>query len=958
MKRYNPSEIEPKWQKAWEDQKIYKAHNDSKKPPYYALSMFPYPSGIGLHIGHVRNFTITDTLARFKRMQGFEVLHPIGWDSFGLPGENYAIKTGTPPQVTTKQNTDNFRVQAKHLGLSLDWDREFGSTDSEYYKWTQWFFLLLYKRGLAYQKESSQFWCDECKTVLANEQVVNGCCWRHDDKPVTKKTLKQWFFKITDYADRLEKDLDALDWPEKIKAMQRNWIGRSKGAEVNFKVEGANDTIQIFTTRADTLFGATFIVLAPEHELAHTLATPDKKADVEMYIRSAQTKTDIDRMDENRRKTGVFTGSHAINPINDEKLPIWIADYVLGGYGSGAIMAVPAHDERDHAFAKYFNLPIREVVEPETGAPQENPEFRQSIVAIVRNPRTHAFLSINWGKMGGNLFIGGGREKDEDIVATATREILEETGYKNVQLIAKTGKIHHNYFAISKNVARRIEAHGLLFDLINEERVEQKLEANEQDKFKVEWLPQDEVEPKVKDELHATIYKLLVKEECYHGEGIMANSNLYDGMASSVAREKIVEDLQKRHVGKERINYRIRDWLISRQRYWGAPIPIIHCPECGTVPVPEDQLPVELPELKDFAPAGDGRSPLARVQDWVRVTCPQCDGPASRETDTMDGFACSSWYFLRFADPKNNQAPFKKELAEHWLPVDAYVGGAEHAVMHLLYARMWTKVMADAGMISFDEPFKALYNQGLLLAADGTKFSKSKGNGVDPEDIIASGYGADALRTVILFLAPFDQNTLWSPEGLGGVYRFLNRIWTLAQEVDDNAGGADHVPTSDMTIEQAVTKAIKKVTEDLRAMNYNTAIAALMELVNELYKLRDTHPMATNGGAWIWAIKIAAQLIAPFAPHLAEELWHQFNGEGSVHVSEWPQYDDSLLIKTTVTIVVQVNGRVRATLNMPTSSKQADIEQKALSDKNVKQFASSTPKKIIYVPDKLLNIVV
>lgn len=954
MKRYNPAEIEPKWQKVWEDQQTFKANDTSKKKPYYALSMFPYPSGIGLHIGHARIYSTTDVLARFMRMQGYEVMQPFGWDSFGLPAENYAIKTGIAPQVATKANTDNFRAQAKHMGLSIDWSREFASTDPDYYRWTQWFFLLLHKRGLAYQKESAQFWCDECKTVLANEQVVNGCCWRHEDTPVTKKTLKQWFFKITDYADRLEADLDQLDWPEGIKSMQRNWIGRSKGAELDFAVDGSDKKIKVFTTRADTLFGATFMVLAPEHELASQIATPDKKADVDMYIRAAQTKTDVDRMDDNRRKTGVFTGAHAINPVNGAKIPIWVADYVLGGYGTGAIMAVPAHDERDHAFAKHFNLPIIEVVEPETGTPQQNPEFRRSIVAIVHNPRTNSFLSINWGDtLGGNLFVGGGRDEHEDTVECALREIREETGYKNLQLVAKTGKMHHNYFAVSKNVARKIEAHGLLFELQNEDRDTPALEANEQGKFTVQWLPQSEVEQKIKDELHITAYRNLVKGECYHGEGVMANSGKYDGMSSAEAREKIVEDLAD-HGGKERINYKIRDWLISRQRYWGAPIPMVHCPKDGIVPVPEDQLPVMLPELTEFAPSGDGRSPLARVRDWVETTCPSCGGPAERETDTMDGFACSSWYFLRFADPKNNDAAFSRELAEKWLPVNTYVGGAEHAVMHLLYARMWTKVMYDEGLIGFQEPFTALRSQGMLLAPDGGKFSKSKGNGVDPEDVINSGYGADALRTTLMFLAPFDQKTPWSPETLGGVHRFLNRIWTLSQDIDAQANGA----SQSTDIRRAVHKAIKKTTQDMHQMGYNTSIAALMELVNDLYKQVSAQPFAEYGDDWRWAIKTLAQLIAPFAPHLAEEVWQQFGGEGSVALSDWPAYDEALLVQDTVTIVVQVNGKVRTKLSLSPDASQADVTAAALADDRVAQYIAGEPKKVIYIPGKLLSIVV
>lgn len=816
MKRYNPSQIEPKWQKVWQDQKTYHANNDSKKPKYYALSMFPYPSGLGLHIGHVRNFTITDAAARFKRMQGYEVLHPMGWDSFGLPGENYAIKTGTPPQVTTKVNTDNFRVQAKHLGLSIDWDREFGSTDPDYYKWTQWFFLLLHSRGLAYQKKSAQFWCDECKTVLANEQVINGCCWRHEDKPVSKKSLKQWFFKITDYAERLETDVAKVDWPESIKTMQRNWIGRSVGAEIDFKVDGHDQTIKVFTTRADTLFGVTFMVLAPEHPLATTLTMPDKKADVDMYIRSAQTQTDIARMDEKRRKTGVFTGSYAINPANGAKVPIWVSDYVLYGYGTGAIMAVPAHDQRDMAFAERFSLPVVNVIDPPADAEQDS------------------------------------------------------------------------------------------------------------------------------------------QNECYHGEGILINSGKYNGISSSAAREKIVADLVK-HGAKERISYKIRDWLISRQRYWGAPIPIVHCAKDGIVPVPADQLPVTLPDLTDFAPSGDGRSPLARATDWVKTTCPTCGGPAERETDTMDGFACSSWYFLRFADPHNNKEPFSKNLADAWLPVDLYVGGAEHAVMHLLYARMWTKVMFDVGLINFDEPFTSLRNQGLLLAADGTKFSKSKGNGVDPEDIINSGYGADALRTVILFLAPFDQYTPWSPESLGGVYRFLNRVWTISQEVFQ-ASGADG---RNKEVDVVVNKTIKRVSDDMESMGYNTAIAALMELINELYKLRASAPIDKNAASWHQAVKTIAQLLAPFAPHMAEELWEQCGGKGSVHLSEWPKYDQSLLVQDVANVVVQVNGRVRANLSVAADATEPEVLAAAKSHEHVQKFIGQAQiKRVIYVPGRIINLVV
>ena len=815
MKRYDPRAIEKKWQKEWSDSKIYEALDNDAKPKYYALSFFPYPSGIGLHIGHTRNFTITDVVARYKRMQGHNVLQPMGWDSFGLPGENYAIKTGISPQITTKQNTDNFREQCKKLGLSIDWSREFGSTDSDYYKWTQWFFLLLLERGLAYQQESPQWWCDVCKTVLANEQVVNGCCWRHEDTPVSKKVLKQWFFKITDYADDLVAGLEGLDWPEGIKLMQRNWIGKSKGAKLSFAVAEKDRTIEVFTTRPDTLFGATYMVLAPTHPLVAEITSEAQKKDVKKYVEKAARKNEVELQEAAaKKKTGVFTGAYALNPINNERIPIWIADYVLMGYGTGAIMAVPAHDERDFEFANQYAIPIIEVVSSTTP--------------------------------------------------------------------------HHG--------------------------------------------------------------------GCYSGEGIMINSGKYDGLPSAEAREQIVADLVKKKIGEEQVNYKLRDWLISRQRYWGAPIPIIHCPTDGAVAVPKKDLPLELPLMDDFQPSGDGQSPLARAKDWVETKCPTCGGPARRETDTMDGFACSSWYFLRFADPHNAEAPFSKEKAAYWLPVDLYVGGAEHAVMHLLYARMWTKVMHDAGLINFDEPFKALRNQGMLLAADGQKISKSKGNDIKPEEIIEQGYGADALRLIVLFLAPFDMSTPWSNEGLAGVFRFLQRVWTLTQryiESEDNQTNSQ----SEGALMSATHGAIKKVSRDLEVMSFNTAIAALMQFCNELYVVEKEQGF-NDKKSWKFALKSMAQLLAPFAPHIAEELWAELGEKGSIHIAPWPMHDEAYLVKHTIKIAIQVNGKLRGEIEIAADSEQSVIEEEAKLNKNVADYLSSDIRKVIYVKDKLLNFVV
>jgi leucyl-tRNA synthetase len=910
-----------------------------------------------MHVGHVRNYTISDVIARFDRMQGFNVLHPMGWDAFGLPAENYAIKTGISPKVTVADSTKKFKQQLTQMGISFDWSREFSSADPSYYKWTQYFFTLLFERGLAYQKVSPQWWCETDKTVLANEQVEAGRCWRCGNE-VTKKPLKQWFFKITDYADRLLDDLEDLDWSDAIKSMQRNWIGRSKGAEITFEVvDRPQAHLTIFTTRPDTLYGATFVVLAPEHPLVQQLTTSEYGEALADYKKVAQAKSEIDRMETDREKTGVFTGSYALNPVNGEQIPIWVADYVLMGYGTGAIMAVPAHDERDFTFAEKFKLPIVAVIEPETGTPQQNPEFRRSIVAIVRNPKTGKYLSVNWGSQGGNLFIGGGREENEAVIETAEREIKEETGYKHLKFIKQTGKIHHNYFAHSKNVARYIQAHALLFELIDDAQDQPQLEVDEQGKFTLEWLTEAEIESKVLDELHATSYGLLIKGYCYGGEGRMINSGPYDGQSSAEVRETLVAKLASQGQGHEKVTFRIRDWLISRQRYWGAPIPIVHCPTDGAVPVPQDQLPVVLPDVTDYQPSGNGQSPLARVTDWVETTCPRCGGPAKRETDTMDGFACSSWYFLRFADPHNSQAPFAAEKAKAWLPVNVYVGGAEHAVMHLLYARFWTKVMADAGLIEFTEPFTALRNHGMILAPDGRKMSKSWGNVIAPEQLIQEGYGADSIRVMELFIGPWNQSANWSVEGMGGCFRFLQRAWNISQQYFEGENG----PLNEMQEKRLLRnahKTIKKISKDMQHMGFNTAIAALMEFVNELYKTHHDYPAHTNSAGWKVAITGLIQLLAPFAPHLSEELWQQTGQLQSVHISQWPTWEEQYLKEDSLTIVVQVNGKLKATLQVPSTAAQDQITTLALQSERIAPLIEGKkPKRIVYVPGRLLNIV-
>lgn len=817
MKRYNPKAIEPKWQAVWEETGIYRATEDKTKPKRYVLEYFPYPSGAAMHVGHVRNYTIGDSVARFARMNGMNVLHPMGWDGFGLPAENYAIRHKISPQKALKQNTDKFRQQLMQMGFSYDWSREINSTDPSYYKWTQWLFLVLFKRELAYQAESLQWWCPVDKTVLADEQVEAGKCWRCGSV-VEKKPLKQWFFKITDYADRLEKDLDKVDWSNSIKTMQRNWIGKSHGAEINFKIDGQKDKIAVFTTRADTIFSAAFIVIAPEHKLLDKLSISN---DVKKYIKQSEQKSEIDRMETEREKTGLFTGYFAINPANNKKIPIWVADFVLAGYGTGAVFG-DIHDERDFEFLKKFDIPAEPTV-----------------------------------------------------------------------------------------------------------------------------LPEDPKEAE----------KVKAKEYAYTGEGVLINSGEFSGMRSEAARDKIITWLANKNVAKEKINYKIRDWLISRQRYWGAPIPIIHCPKDGAVAVPDDDLPVVLPEVKSYEPSGDGRSPLANVPEFVNVKCPQCGGKAERETDTMDGFACSSWYFLRFADPQNDKKPFDKTKVDFWLPVDDYIGGAEHAVMHLLYARFWTKVMFDAKLINFDEPFSKLRNQGMILAPDGRKMSKSYDNTIEPDNLIEQGYGADSIRLMELFIGPWNQSANWSVEGLGGTFRFLQRVWTLVQEFLETKSKNVNDPEVETRIARTVHKAVKKVSDDMQELGFNTAIASLMECVNELYKIKAEQGFAQKE-TWQTNLSVLIQLLAPFAPHIAEELWQELGHDGSVHVSKWPAYDKQLVKEELITIAVQVNGKVRSELMLPADvSEEEAIKAAKQDDKVAKNLKGKKVKKTIYVPGRLISLV-
>jgi leucyl-tRNA synthetase len=811
MAKYPFAEIEKKWQARWESEKAFRAVEDKSFPKdkrRYVLDMFPYPSGAGLHVGHPEGYTATDIYCRYLRMNGYNVLHPMGFDAFGLPAENYAIKTGTHPAATTQANIDHFRIQIKSLGFSYDWEREVSTCMPDYYKWTQWIFLQLYKRGLAYEAEMPINWCPSCKTGLANEEVKEGLCDRCGTK-VTRKRIRQWVLKITAYADRLLEDLDGLDWPEPVKLMQRNWIGRSEGAQVTFGIEGHGDKLEIFTTRADTLFGVTYMVLSPEHPLVAQITTAAQKADVEAYVEAAARKSDLERTDLAKDKSGVFTGAYAINPLNGQRVPIWISDYVLISYGTGAIMAVPAHDDRDWAFAKKFGLPI-------------------------------------------------------------------------IQVVASK-KQYESGFDFSK-------------------------------------------EP----------------ETCDIEDGYSVNSGPFTGMLTEAAKKAIIEKIEADGIGRRSINYKLRDWLFSRQRYWGEPIPLVHCDKCGIVPLPESELPLLLPEVKSYTPTGTGESPLANVPEWVETKCPTCGGAAKRETNTMPQWAGSCWYYLRYLDTNNDKAFASKEAVDYWMPVDLYVGGAEHAVLHLLYSRFWHKVLYDLGVVGTKEPFQRLVNQGMILGEDNQKMSKSRGNVINPDDIVRE-YGADSMRVYEMFMGPLEVSKPWATAGLVGVSRFLEKVWALSERAL-----VDTEPSKESL--KSLNRAVKKVTGDTSSLNFNTAISAMMIYVNELGRL-ESLPRS------LWEPLVL--MLAPYAPHLAEELWAKAGHAKSLVRAAWPTYDEALCTDDTKEIVVQVNGKIRERFSAAAGTAQDELQKTALSLPKVKEWTDGKKVvKVVVVKDKLVNIVV
>ena len=962
MKRYNPVEIEKKWQKAWEDNNTYKVDfNDHSKPKYYGMSMLPGITGAGIHVGHGRTFQFSDIKVRAKRQQGYNAYNPIGWDSFGLPVENYAIKIGKKPREAHDEALANFRNQLKRLGYSYDWTKEISTADPSYYKWTQWIFNKLFEHGLAYQKQSPQWWCETDQTVLANEQVEGGKCWRCGNQ-VSKRNLKQWFFKITDYADEILEATDDLDWTEMVKTMQKNWIGRSEGAEVDFKIENRNDILTVFTTRPDTLFGATFVALAPEHELVRSLATDETRETVEKYILASACKSEVERMNENREKTGVFTGSYAINPVNGGKTPIWVADYVLAGYGTGAIMAVPAHDDRDYEFAKKFDIPIIQVIEPElldqTNPPRpgEKDTNRNVVMCLIKHPTDDLYLTLRWNKFDWHNFVMGGIEDEEDAETAAKREITEETGYIDIKIIDKMPLVMNSkFYAAHKGVNRNIHTTVILCQLNSLDQ--QQTAKEEHEDFDVEWIKPNKLNSlKPIAELPYILKWLAGESIMFTGDGVMTNSGKFSGMQSSETREKIVAWLEEEGSGKAKVTYKMRDWLISRQRYWGAPIPIIHCDKCGAVPVPDDQLPVILPDVDDFKPKGGNTSALAAVTDWVNTTCPKCGGSAKRETDTMDGYACSSWYFLRYLDPFNDEQAWDPKTEDHWGSVDFY-NGADHAVAHLLYARFWQRFFFKLGLVSHPEPFKRMMYNAYIVASDGTKMSKSRHNTVDPLEIMDSGYGADSLRVYEMFIAPYDLEAPWDTRGVPGTYRFLNRVWTLVQE---------YIETDKIELDNETSKSIliiahrtaKKITEDIEDEKFNTAISAMMEAVNNYYKLKLKNGIGKSE-AWDYAIESLLQVLSPFAPHITEELWSQIGHSDTIHIDHWPKWDGKYLKSDTVTVVVQVNSKVRAKIEIAANAEESDVVNQAQSQENVIKFTGDKkPTKIVYIPGRLVNIVV